>query len=598
MEQFFSELADKELKKIISKLPEDSVEKTVLFTEIMRVFSYWSIFQNLLPEEKRFPKPDFELMQWGWNLAVEHLYTKIDIDNAFPIQESTTHSQQQAINLLYRLGVIVLFKRSADMIRYGYLSVKREGDKYTLKRTKNSTGLFRDNIEFIHLDKLEEVLSEKEGEIYNGWQHMQFDNHKDFPEESGSFFLSGSESGNPFKEINNIHELMKPLIKPWDSGHGVMMAYGATPEIDHHFFSKAYKLCNKWRVDAGLHPSVKIGSISGAELSSIILFIASLHLKHIDFSLLANKEYSEISTLQSLTIWEPIAELAKNISDFTQIEEQVVYEALEAITLQPEEAGKLNGNTTPFLPLLISLGNGIVLRPICSLLRNPFISTITLQDWRYKNVIDKISHPREDWARENLYALFMGTRYKHVNGNIKLRNNKKIVTDIDGAIYDTVTGELALFQLKWQDYHMNDVKKLRSKASNLTRELDEWAEKVENWLKTHDKKELLKTLQLKVRKDISVTGLYLFGISQVAARMQDVGYETDKKSLAIATWPQFLRERHQLGPVERPFHSLFLKLWEDKNKQIKVVPMPVNIKTTSATFHYENLWAAYDDEKV
>jgi hypothetical protein len=47
-----------------------------------------------------------------------------------------------------------------------------------------------------------------------------------------------------------------------------------------------------------------------------------------------------------------------------------------------------------------------------------------------------------------------------------------MLTDIDAVIFDRLTGELALFQLKWQDYSTNSLRETRSKASNLVKELD------------------------------------------------------------------------------------------------------------------------------
>ena len=48
--------------------------------------------------------------------------------------------------------------------------------------------------------------------------------------------------------------------------------------------------------------------------------------------------------------------------------------------------------------------------------------------------------------------MFSGVKYITIDGNIKLRTGKKIVTDIDAAIFDRTTGELAIFQIKWQDF--------------------------------------------------------------------------------------------------------------------------------------------------
>ena len=44
-----------------------------------------------------------------------------------------------------------------------------------------------------------------------------------------------------------------------------------------------------------------------------------------------------------------------------------------------------------------------------------------------------------------------------------------MITDIDAAVFDVTTGELGLFQLKWQDFSSSDVAKQRSKAGTSSR---------------------------------------------------------------------------------------------------------------------------------
>jgi len=48
-----------------------------------------------------------------------------------------------------------------------------------------------------------------------------------------------------------------------------------------------------------------------------------------------------------------------------------------------------------------------------------------------------------------IYALFQGTWYKRIDGNVRISSGNRILTDIDGAVSATVNCELALFQIKW-----------------------------------------------------------------------------------------------------------------------------------------------------
>jgi hypothetical protein len=190
--------------------------------------------------------------------------------------------------------------------------------------------------------------------------------------------------------------------------------------------------------------------------------------------------------------------------------------------------------------------------------------------------------------RTHLYALFLGVRYQRIEGNVKLKEDGKTITDIDAAIYDNLTGELALFQIKWQDFYYNDVRKLRSRASNLTKDLDEWAEKVSHWINIHPKTELIKNLRLV--DGTVVNEVFLFGISRNKARMQGYGYAIKSENLAIANWPQFARNRFEIGPAERVFYSLFNKLKLQEKEKIEPIPFPVTFNIGDQNLEFRDLY--------
>lgn len=588
MENKFLNLAQQELDEALSKLPSDPTHKFVIFTETIRVISYWAVFQSLYPEDKRLSIPDFSLIRWGWNLAAEHLYSSVETPGAFPISESTNESRQLAASLLHKLGCSVLLKRASSMIKYGFLNVEVSGENINVKHAVNARHQFLDNIEFYKLESMEKDIKDKS--IKHGWQYFNIDDYSEVENLPGNYFSSRSENSLDRHKMENIDELMLPLIHPWDSGHGIMIGYGALPEVDAHFLAEATELALECRAEAGIHPEAKIGDISGAELTVIITFLIALYKKHVRFCLLAIKKYPDISIQQSLTIWGPLKELEDSIVDYSNFDRRMIKKALDAVTMQPEEAAYLSGFTTTFAPLLLSLGNGVVLKPVFSILGNPFHSVAILQQWRNKNIINHISKPREEWMRKEIYSIFDGKRYMRVNGNIKIRYDKKVLTDIDAAIFDTLTGELALFQIKWQDFYSNDVKKLRSMASNLSNELDEWAEKVSFWINKAGKSEITKTLRLKLRKNMPISSIYLFGISRNKARVQGYGFNINSDNLAIANWPQFLRVRYKLGPADRVFHSLFETLRFKMNEKVNVNPLPMSIRVAEHLITFEDMW--------
>ena len=73
------------------------------------------------------------------------------------------------------------------------------------------------------------------------------------------------------------------------------------------------------------------------------------------------------------------------------------------------------------------------------------------QEWKAPSIVRPIKDRREAMMVEDLNDLFPGTRYQKLTKPARIKRGSNPVTDIDGAILDMNTGELALFQLKWQD---------------------------------------------------------------------------------------------------------------------------------------------------
>lgn len=596
--QKFLSLSEQGLESVKALLPKDESERFVIFVETIRVLDYWTVFQELLPEEKQLPEHDFEIMQWGWNQAAALLLSPLKQHIGIPIMESTGETRSLAMKLLHQLGRSVLLRRTAQMIQGGLVNARQEDHGFVVKSTEGTSVQFLDILEPMRQKKIEAAIREKGKDLSSGsWGIFDKSDISIFKNLPGSYF--GLDMKNPLDSwiCNDVNSLMEPLVFPWDSGHGIMMGYDALPEVDNHFLALAVAQLQDWRHGAGIHPDVSFNGCSGPTLAMVSAVIAGLHSKHIRFALLAMRRHKEISIPQSLTIWGPRQELEQSIVDFTGFDETEVKAALDTIVLRADEAAELAKHTTPFMPLLIDLGNGLLLRPISSMIKNPLLSVRMLHEWRDSQAKNQLSEPREEWMRSEIYALFQGSRYVCVPGNTKIRMDGRILTDLDGAIFDRTTGELAIFQMKWQDFFTNDIRQLRSKAANLTSEMDKWAEKVELWINQTDKKKITQALKLKLHGKQAITKIFLFGISYSAIRMKGYGYAFNHKKLAVATWPQFSRVRYEVGPAKQVFHELHQAVKREMTSSVKCKPIPVTISMAGEAIHFQNLWNTVVDEK-
>jgi hypothetical protein len=199
-----------------------------------------------------------------------------------------------------------------------------------------------------------------------------------------------------------------------------------------------------------------------------------------------------------------------NLAEFMEMPEARVEKIVEGIAFRADEAANLRYETTPLRPMLIDLGNGFDLWPVSALDRNPFETIRRIHERRDPTAVTRLAAPREQWFRDNLYGLFDNERFECVEGNIKVQVGGRIVTDIDAAIYDRESDQLALFQIKWQDFSTNSPKELGSKARNFMNAMNLWAGTVTNWLETTDIARVMQSMRLKSRSGGATTvHLYL-----------------------------------------------------------------------------------------
>ncbi|HEY4325115.1 MAG TPA: hypothetical protein VGN20_14055 [Mucilaginibacter sp.] len=580
-------LAEQHELGLATTLPSDSVYSIPIFIETVRTLDIYAI-SDWVEKNPESNAATFDIIRMGWNLAASYLLKPFKV-KGFPMRPSDENTQKEAFSILYNFGCCVQLRRTVEMVRAGMLTVEKNNNSFRFSKTGMSDNQHADLFEYEHFDKLENDILLKQ-DHYKNWNINRSETWEDVRYLPGSHLGIGSKDRFADHKLKDLKKEMLPLLREWDSGHGKMMAYDSSPKLDDHFLARAGDLVLSWRGDAGIHPDTRIGTLKGADLTWIIMILVSFDLKHHEFTGLAAGHFPDISIPQSVTIWQIKDELIGEIAAFTGLERKHVKEVIDLVTFRPSDCDLLKKHSSLFMPLLIDLDNGFVIRPLSAIGRNPFYSVMAVLEHRDPNFRHVVSVHREKWQRDELYASFQGNRYQRLEGNLKLRMNGKVLTDIDAAIFDNTNGELAIFQIKWQDFFFNDVKKLRSKASNLVRELDEWSEKVNHWISENGLAELRKLLGLKAVGEFQIKSVYLFGISRNAGRTTGYGFKRTAPDLVVANWPQFRRNRIEVGPVKNVISSLFSTLREQAELNIGQTPIPVILYMGDNTLVYDDLW--------
>jgi hypothetical protein len=262
--------------------------------------------------------------------------------------------------------------------------------------------------------------------------------------------------------------------------------------------------------------------------------------------------------------------------------------AIDFITVRKGDAAYFQAETTPFIPVLIQLGEDHLLSPVSSVFKNPLTHIRMLAEFRDKTASIEIRRHREEWMRNELYGLFEDDPYLCMSRPLKLRRGKTVVTDIDAAVFDFSTGELALFQLKWQDFSSNDVGKQRSRAKNFTDQIDAWTLATEAWLDEFGAEEILREADLPAGTKVS--RVLLFAVGRAGARFRSYGYEPDQKTVACCTWPQIERLKHQTAPSNNFLSRLYDAVRAEADDTVTLRPLPQTISVSGYDIVIENLW--------
>jgi len=588
--QALRDLAEAHLAAVLTRLPTDRMGRFVLFIEVVRAMDYWGTHAPALIGDSEKVSQSFDLMYWGWNRAVAELFEPMDQPGAFPMMESTQESRGFAAGLMQEFGKVSLLRRLADMSERGIMEIARDGEEFQIRMSEDARAQFSDATEMDRLKAAEARMPSSSA----GWNMASMRDALRFSGMPGNYMALADA---PVKRWlrPDIEELIEPLVRPWDTGRGVMVAYDARIEVDEHYVAAALDVAGHWREAAGISAKARLGSFTGADIAAMGATLISLHAKHFACVTVGKRLFGHVSLPQSLTIWTSRSELEETISLMSRCAANVVHEAFNVMAMTSEQAKKLADHTPPLIPLLFDLGNGFVLRPVSCITRNPFVAIRTQHQWLDARTEHAVALDREDWMRAQLYAAFGGNRYACFPGNLKLRRGGAVLTDIDAIIYDRLTGDVGLFQLKWQDYSTNDVRQLRSKAANLSAELVDWSGKVKSWIKENGVSALDKSLRLKQKRREAVKSVLLFAISRSSVRTQGYGVRTEAPDLAMAVWPQFVRARMEIGPSAWSMRDVHARLLEEHGQVPDIQPMPASMRVAGATLHIHDFWNRTDE---
>lgn len=562
LSETLSSMAALHLAAIRSRLDElDDMLCAAILIEAARVIDYESVLMASDPDGYHLPYPTFDVMSRGWNPLLSYALPRLPRTGGMPFAESTAETRARARSLLHAFGEAAVLQKAADMSFHGFLTGSETGDGISLKSIfGGDSDHFLDQLE---ADALEIALDGAENTSSEG-------------------LLSADKA----------HEIAATLVFPFETARGTMVGYDADPRIDAHFVELVGSTFQKWRNEAGIHPEVDGSELNGADIGAVVIMLTSFYLKHVWLVGVGAQRLPNINYFMSLTIWKKPDGLIDSISSFTGIDAGKIEAALRALVVTREDAAYFGSEPTPCMPMLIEISESYWLAPVSSVFRNPLTAIRMLNEFRQPATAQLVRQPRERWMTSDLYALFEGTRYQVLELPARLKRGGRLVTDIDAAVLDVMTGELGLFQLKWQDLSSHRLEALRSKAKNFTERVSLWADQVEDWIEQFGEAELCRSLKLKLPKGSVPSRVMMFAIGRAGARFKSYGYDLTNRNIAACNWNQFTRLRYQIGPAERFLSEIHSRVFAEQSRIENRKPLGYSFEVDGKVIGFEDMWTA------
>ncbi|WP_296265882.1 hypothetical protein [Pseudomonas sp. UBA6562] len=232
-----------------------------------------------------------------------------------------------------------------------------------------------------------------------------------------------------------------------------------------------------------------------------------------------------------------LKDLVRGVANFLQKTQEDVSEILGHLTLSPDNSNYHLNSGVPALAPVVRTSRDFVVLPMYGLELNPFPFLWKELHRRYEKEWFEAANRRElRWISE-LMNQFIYPRWI-CSGGVNIKQDGRVVTDIDFVAYDTNCNSLIFFQLKWQQPFMNDEKLRRNNASSLVRDSNRWVLAVSNWIASVGLNGVKERLSIKSDEDPSI---HLIVLGRYHAHY--TAAEDHDTRAVWCDWGNFLRQR-------------------------------------------------------
>ncbi len=272
--------------------------------------------------------------------------------------------------------------------------------------------------------------------------------------------------------VKRLNQELATVVWPWQDH---FIGYDSTPFLDSCFTQMVAPQVASNPLWHFLPTEATLGEHSFADFQMAAGALAGFALKHnyCVMALLNKNPKSRLTNLVSIAADTSVLEEA--LAEACQFKTEKAREILRLFMLERGET-KYEYEPNSYLPPLIETSPWQVVKPSFTCLSDPFSFMLRKLSRKYSRDWDRAMNEVEAEFRSDLYSLFNGDRFFCVPGSINIRIAGRIVTDVDAAVFDRISGTLGLYQLKWQLPHWGSLKERLSKSKNFLSTGHSWVD--------------------------------------------------------------------------------------------------------------------------
>lgn len=458
-------------------------------------------------------------MTWGVNQALERMVPDVLEDTQFRLFPSRPDIQQQADGLLLQSGCLAKAQTLKIRIKAGVYDARVD-----VPKASSQNGIA----------KLIVLKSRQPDRAWDaiGREHQTW---------MASFKQEQDASWEADLERRHF-EILPSLIKQVQLFEGWGISYGTSPEIDQYFLEWGQVYLRRMWGQEHVGMENKIGGNQFNEFLGVLAALAGRAQKHLCFASMLKRQHPSLDIRNLLTTYAPVDEFIPLLAGHLDADALHIQRLLTSLTLCPDnKKHHLSPGDMCWAPLIRASHQSYIL-PMFGLEINPFLFLLRDLKNRFPKDWFRIANGREARWIADLNHLFNAGRWQRRPKQLKLRLSGKISTDCDYIVYDGVSNELGVFQLKWQDPVAGDERARMSAGKNLVDGGNEWVRRVTNWLEQNGSEELAKRAGIAPKPGLKIV---LFIMARYEAYFSQAE-QFDKRATWV-DWNHFLRMRLRLA---------------------------------------------------